>query len=373
MAHTSPLAGNWVNFLLSWFEKEQRDFPWRREINTYHTWICEVMSQQTTLGVVLPKYREFISVLPNVQSLAACSETQLRQLWAGLGYYARARNLQKGAQYLVEQCAGHFPTTYEGWLVVPGCGPYSASVISSICFSCRAACVDGNVIRVVSRLLALSEGVWQSSGQNQIREFVNAAIPAEAPGNFNQAMMELGATVCKKQNPLCGSCPVSFACADFAKELIPHCPPAKPRRAFVEKTVYAFVLSDKANKRVALLQRGKGFLSQTVGFPLLKGSSAKSREALDWACRPAAVTLTQAPKTISHTITHHRIKGVVLAAEVNALQADQMAWIASLTLQLNAKGSVDWLPENSVAEHLASSLDQKLWQLFADFRGRQNP
>ena len=369
----NPPKHIWVNSLLSWYEKEQRDFPWRREVNVYHTWVCEVMSQQTTLGAVLPKYREFLKALPTVQHLAQCHESQLRQLWSGLGYYARARNLQKGAQYIMDECAGTFPSTYEGWLAVPGCGPYSASVISSICFSCAAACVDGNVVRVVSRLLALRDNVWESSGQSRIRDFVSEAIPVHAPGNFNQAMMELGATVCKKQNPTCTVCPLEKGCEALAQNSVADCPPAKPRRAFVDETVYAFVLRDPSKKRVALLQRGKGFLAQTVGFPLLKGSSAKNRDSLAWARQSKVVTLSESSKTISHTITHHRIKGVVLAADLSVQQSEHRTWIEALAGRMNALSPVDWLPENEVSSHLSSALDKKLWQLFAEMSGRQNP
>ena len=364
---------NWIGSLLMWFEKEQRDFPWRRKVHVYQTWVCEIMSQQTTLGVVLPKYREFMAALPTVQSLAVCSEAELRKLWAGLGYYARARNLQKGAQFIVEEKYGNFPTTYEGWLEVPGCGPYSASVISSICFSARAACVDGNVIRVVSRLLAMQAGVWEPAGLNRIQEFVAGAIPSEAPGQFNQAMMELGALVCKKQNPLCNMCPVSFSCQAYAQGSVLQCPPAKPRKAFVDETVYAFVVKDRDTNQVALLKRGKGFLSQTVGFPIIKGSSPKGQEVLTWAKQSGVVTLNQAPKTIAHTITNHRIQGVVLAVEISMQHKEEKAWLSALSALLHAAGNVDWHPESAVESSLASALDQKLWQLFADFSGRQNP
>ncbi|MEY3903639.1 MAG: hypothetical protein RL189_2945, partial [Pseudomonadota bacterium] len=219
----------WVNLLLAWYDQHKRDFPWRRKIDVYHTWICEVMSQQTTMAVVVPRFERFVATLPDVKSLADCSDDHLRELWSGLGYYARARNLRNGARYIETERGGHFPADYEQWLTVPGVGPYTASVISSICSLEARGCVDGNVIRVVARLTGCSSGdIWSEIGRKRIQDIVDRSIDHERPGDFNQAMMELGATLCQKQSPGCERCPVKTVCRASMLGIVAHCPPNKP-------------------------------------------------------------------------------------------------------------------------------------------------
>ncbi len=311
------------------------------------------MSQQTTLAVVIPKFSEFVKQLPTVYDLATCDDEKLRQLWSGLGYYARARNLKKGAQFIIEQLDGSFPQSYHEWLEIPGCGSYTAAAIASICFNQKVACVDGNVVRVASRLLALSQNVWSSSGKAIIQAFVADMIPDERPGDFNQAMMELGATICRKAKPRCCECPLQSQCLAFAKNCIESCPPKKPRPNSVNIELFALLLWKKNADRLAIVNRTKGFLSNTVGFPLIPANEVseikKVLKSLQW------LQLRGLPSKFSHVITHHRICGKLLV-----VQAEDIApWH-----QIAIPQPVYWVNRSDLASKLSTTLDNKVFQLF---------
>ncbi|MUL38145.1 A/G-specific adenine glycosylase [Gloeocapsopsis dulcis] len=344
--------------LLEWYDNHQRLLPWRQEINVYHTWVSEVMSQQTVMAVVVIKFSDFIKQLPTVYDLAACDEETLRQLWSGLGYYARARNLKKGAQLIVEQLYGRFPQSYEEWLKIPGCGAYTASAIASICYHEKVACVDGNVIRVVSRLLALSD-VWSKSGQSAIQAYVNNIIPAERPGDFNQAMMELGATICRKSNPLCNQCPLQEHCLAFTNNCIAQCPPKKPRRTSVNVELFALIIWHTPTDTLALVKRTKGFLAKTIGFPLISNNELLELERiLDTLPK---LQLLKLSKNFPHTITHHRISGKVLIVQAIEEHND-----AALVLQkLGFSEYIYWIKTSNIVVKLATTLDKKVFQLFS--------
>lgn len=318
------------------------------------------MSQQTTLAVVVPKFSEFVKHLPTVHDLAACNEEALHQLWSGLGYYARARNLNKGAKFIVEQLEGHFPKSYCEWLKIPGCGPYTASVIASICFNEKVACVDGNVVRVVSRLLALSEDVWSSSGKSAIQTHVDQMIPEKRPGDFNQAIMELGATVCRKSKPLCLLCPIKEECLAFAQNCVEICPPKKPRRDTVDVELFALLFWRKAIDAVAIANRTKGFLSNTVGFPLIPATEASELKKVLQSLQH--LEFLELPSRFSHSITHHRISGKVLIVqelENPSITTESIPWE-----KLGLPKSFDWVPTSVIASKLSTALDNKVFKLF---------
>ncbi len=352
--------------LLAWYDHDHRPLPWRQKVNIYHTWVCEVMSQQTTLAVVVPKFSEFVNHLPTVYDLAACDEEKLRQLWSGLGYYARARNLNNGAKFIVEQLDGCFPQLYHEWLKIPGCGPYTASVITSICFNEKVACVDGNVVRVVSRLLALSEDVWSSSGQSAIQTHVAEMIPDERPGDFNQAMMELGATVCRKSKPLCLLCPLQEQCLAFAQNCIEICPPKKPRRDAVDVELFALLFWRKAADTLAIANRTKGFLSNTFGFPLIQAIEASQAKKVLQSLEH--LQLFELPSQFSHRITHHRISGKVLVAqevENLSITTESVAW-----QKLGLPQHFYWVSTSVIASKLSTALDSKVFKLFQNYQDK---
>lgn len=202
---------NWTQELLIWFDENRRDLPFRKDPTPYHVWISEIMAQQTRIEAMLPYYRRFMARAPRLQDLAFMEEEELMKLWQGLGYYSRARNLKKAAQVCMEQYGGRLPDTYEELIKLPGIGEYTAGAVASIACGQRVAAIDGNVLRVFARLFLVEHDIRSKEGQKQIRALVEEALPeAERAGDFNQALMELGALVCIPKNPPVCSVPGGF-------------------------------------------------------------------------------------------------------------------------------------------------------------------
>ena len=182
--------------LLAWYSENKRNLPWRREPTAYHVWVSEIMLQQTRVAAVMGYYRRFLERFPTVEALAGADEDSLMKCWQGLGYYSRARNLQKAARIIVQDYGGVFPADYAGLRALPGVGDYTAGAVASIAFGLPHAAVDGNVLRVVSRLTADSRDISEPAVKRSVAAALEAVMPVKAPGEFNQALMELGATVC---------------------------------------------------------------------------------------------------------------------------------------------------------------------------------
>ena len=198
--------------LLGWFRDNQADLPWRRDPSPYQIWLSEVMLQQTQVETVIPYYLRFIRAFPTIEALAAAPLEDVLKLWEGLGYYSRARNLQRAARVVVDQHDGELPRDVDGLLALPGIGRYTAGAIASIAFGRAAPVLDGNVIRVFARLLDLDEDVTRSATQTKLWRIAEDWLPAEDAGEYNQALMELGQRVCKPRNPRCGACPIRAHC-----------------------------------------------------------------------------------------------------------------------------------------------------------------
>ena len=253
--------------LLLWFHENARTLPWRSDPTPYHVWVSEIMLQQTRVAAVLDYYRRFMGELPTVEVLAECGEDRLMKLWQGLGYYSRARNLQKAARQVMEDFGGEFPSRYEDIRALAGVGDYTAGAISSIAFGLPVPAVDGNVLRVVSRLTDDHREVTRPQVKEEIRAALEKVIPRDMPGDFNQAMMDLGATVCIPNGaPLCEKCPAQEFCLghlqDTAREL-PVKAPKKERRN-EERIVYIIFWEGK----VALRRRpARGLLAGLWEYP----------------------------------------------------------------------------------------------------------
>jgi A/G-specific adenine glycosylase len=225
----SPSVSRVSGQLSRWFCKNARDLPWRKKNDPYRIWLSEVMLQQTQVTAVIPYYNRFLKAFPRVQDLARASIDEVYLLWAGLGYYSRARNLHRGAQAIQArlEAGSGFPQNREEWLSVPGVGEYTAGAICSIAFNQREPLVDGNVVRVLSRVFAIAQydskktEIW-----NRAREIV--LVKTVEPRHVNQALMELGAMICKPKNPNCSECPIQDQCA--GKENIAIYPPPKPKK-----------------------------------------------------------------------------------------------------------------------------------------------
>ncbi len=278
--------------LLAWYDENKRDLPWRQNTDPYRVWVSEIMLQQTRVAAVIPYYERWMQALPNVAALAAVDEERLMKLWQGLGYYSRARNLQKAAQMIINEYHGRFPDTCCELLRLPGIGEYTAGAIASIAFAERVSAVDGNVLRIAARLGNIRENILDPRVKNAMRTALNAAVPETRPGDFNQALMDLGATVCLPNGrPLCGDCPLSAHCR--ARELgaaqeLPVRTKKNSRRAEM-LTVYLMIRDGAA----ALRKRDAGgLLAGLWEFPHVPGAldeesaanalSLWGLTALDW-------------------------------------------------------------------------------------------
>ena len=270
-----------VHPLLSWYEVSARKLPWRENPSGYHVWVSEIMLQQTRVEAVIPYYRRFLEALPEVADLAACPEDKLLKLWEGLGYYSRVRNMQRCAVILTEQYGGKLPETYEELIKLPGIGPYTAGAIASIAFKKPVPAVDGNVLRVISRISASEEDILLPSVRNRIDSLLREILMEEAPfaaGSFNQALMDLGATVClpgagrsgSAVKARCGICPLQTLCLARQKNMV-DCLPVripKTRRKKQERTI--LVVSDGKNTILGKRPE-KGLLAGLYELPGLEG------------------------------------------------------------------------------------------------------
>lgn len=204
--------------LIEWYRINHREFPWRKNQDPYHIWISEIMLQQTTTEAVIPYYNRFIRTFPNIESLANASLEEVYKLWEGLGYYRRAKHLHESAQTIVEKYNGVFPVKYEDILSLKGVGTYTAGAISSIAYGKCVPAVDGNVLRIMSRLYLLEDNIALNKTQNKIYQIVEKLIKDKDASAFNQGLMDLGATVCRPVHPHCFDCPIQQYCKAYQKK-----------------------------------------------------------------------------------------------------------------------------------------------------------
>ncbi len=257
--------------LLGWYDQNRRILPWREEPTPYHVWVSEIMLQQTRVEAVKPYFKRFMEELPDIHALAHAEENKLLKLWEGLGYYNRVRNLQKAALQIEEECGGEMPGNYEALLKLKGIGSYTAGAITSIAFGNPYPAVDGNVLRVVSRLRADESDIMAAATKKRVEQDLCNTMSKERPGDFNQAMMEIGAMVCIPNGaPHCGECPLNHLCLAHLQGNETDYPvkAAKKQRTVEERTI--MVIRDE--NRAAICKRpGKGLLAGMYEFPSMEG------------------------------------------------------------------------------------------------------
>lgn len=260
-----------VPFLLDWFEYNARILIWRENPLPYYVWLSEIMLQQTRVEAVKSYFDRFIVELPDIKALAEADEEKLLKLWEGLGYYNRVRNLQKAAQMIVKDYNGELPPDYTELLKLPGIGIYTAGAIASIAFQISVPAVDGNVLRVTKRIAGSFDDISKDSVKKELWEDLKSVMPKEYPGNFNQSLMELGATVCiPNGKPLCDRCPVMHLCKAFHDDLADKIPvkPAKKERRLEDRTILLLEYQDSYAIRKRL---GTGLLAGLWELPSLDG------------------------------------------------------------------------------------------------------
>ncbi len=279
--------------LAPWYAKNARDLPWRRDREPYHVWLSEIMLQQTRVEAVKGYYARFLAACPDIEALANATPDALHKLWEGLGYYSRVRNLQAAAQRIMTDFGGVFPRSYDEVLSLPGIGPYTAGAICSIAYDLPTPAVDGNVLRVVTRLLACGSSIDDEGTKREVRDALAAVYPPEA-GAFTQSLMELGATVCTPNGaPKCEQCPLNEICLAHRQntwEKYPVRGAKKPRRV-EDRTV--FVL--RCGEDEAVRKRpNRGLLAALWEYPNVPGTmdpAAAIEQAAAWGCAPSDIQM----------------------------------------------------------------------------------
>ncbi len=315
--------------LLRWYRSHGRDLPWRRTSDPYCILVSEFMLQQTQVETVVPYYQRFLSRFPDVKSLAAASQSDILKLWEGLGYYARARNLHRSARRIVEQHNGRVPNDYDGLAALPGFGPYTTAAVLSIAFNADHAVLDGNVKRVLCRIFEISELV-----EKQLWGLAEQLLPSANAGAFNQALMELGAIVCRPKSPDCGRCPLNAHCAAFQSghpESFPRKQSRKPRPHHISGVGIVW------RRGAVLIARRpeRGLLGGLWAFP---SARQKAGERLTSCCLRAIREETGVEaeiesrfRTVRHTFTHfsvtkHAFQCIHRRGRARPLGCEEVAW-----------------------------------------------
>ncbi len=310
--------------LLAWFRANRREHPWRRNRDPYRVWLAEVMLQQTRIAAVIPYYEKFLARFPDIESLARAPEQDVLRLWAGLGYYSRARNLQRAAREIVAQHSGEFPRDHSAAMALPGIGRYTAAAVLSIAYDAPHAVLDGNVARVLARLHAIRGDLRAPRRWKQLDAKAQALLPPNAAGDWNQALMELGETICTPKSPHCTACPVVRSCEAHKRGLVAAIPAPRKKPASVKQRIAAAVLLDARGR--TLLVRDPGahdgvLFSRMWQFPAVefaKHPEAAIAEHLRTALRidaPALIELRHA----KHAVTFRNITLVPFCARVETL------------------------------------------------------
>jgi A/G-specific adenine glycosylase len=299
-----------VKALLNWFAKHKRALPWRATRDPYRIWISEVMLQQTQAVTVIPFYKRFLEQFPDIAALAAADDRVLMKAWEGLGYYARARNLRAAAQTIVREHDGKLPTSTEALLKLPGFGPYTAAAVASLAFGADAAAVDGNVMRVLARVYAIDADIRQTATRRRLQQLADALVPTGRAGAFNEALMELGALVCRPKNPACSECPIRRFCRAFQEDRVRDLP-VKSRKPAVPHHEIAIGVVHRQGRVLIALRPADGLLGNLWEFP---GGKRKTDETLAECCRREIkeetdldVEVTETFAIVPHAYTHFRI------------------------------------------------------------------
>lgn len=318
-----------VQPLLDWYAANARVLPWRDDPTPYRVLVSELMLQQTRVQAALPYFERFVRELPDIEVLADADEAKLYKLWEGLGYYSRARNLQKAAQAVISGHGGIIPRTYEELVRLPGIGPYTAGAVASIAYGVPLPAVDGNVLRVISRITASSENISDPRTKKAMEEDIAAILPGKDVGAFNQSLMELGAEICLPGVPRCGVCPVQSVCEGYSLGIAAELPvkSPKPKRRAEEKTIFVLVW----NGRLALLKfPEKGLLAGLWGLPSTEGIfiPEKAGQTLkEWGLQFCG--LAALPKA-KHIFTHVEWHMVGYLAQITHQPAkDRFIWASA--------------------------------------------
>jgi A/G-specific adenine glycosylase len=313
-ARTPPETAKFRRQLLGWFSKRKRDLPWRTTKDPYRIWLSEIMLQQTRVAVVVPYYESFLLRFPDMQALARARAEAVLSHWAGLGYYSRAENMLRAAQEIEARHAGRFPSEYEAALALPGIGRYTAAAVLSIAYEKPLAVLDGNVARVLARLGAVRGDLRAPALWRKLEVTAQQLLARKTPGDWNQAMMELGATICTPKSPKCVECPAAHWCQARKLGIAELLPDARKKRAPVQITLVAAVLLDPRGRTLLVRRPGDdgALFSRMWQFPAIETSGDASLNLARHLKKIFKVKVTgeqmKGLKTARHTVTFREIR-----------------------------------------------------------------
>ena len=359
MANQTPHPSFLATALLAWYPRHRRDLPWRHTRDPYAIWLSEVILQQTRVAQGLPYYETFLRAYPTVQDLAAAPEAEVLRYWQGLGYYSRARNMHRTARQVVEEQGGHFPSNYAGLLKLRGIGPYTAAAIASFAFDEAVAVLDGNVYRVLARLFGLHADIAAPSSRKEFQAVADQHIPASAPADFNQAIMEFGAIQCTPAKPDCLFCPMQPSCWAFQHGQVALLPVKSKAKKARTRFFHYFVL--RHGSLTYLRERGEKdiwqglydfALAETDAAELPADELARHLDALG-----AAIDTGQAAEPSAayrHVLSHQKLE--VRFHEVPLAQTLPAATLRDLGLRAYSEAEIEALPKPKL---IANYIEQK--------------
>jgi A/G-specific adenine glycosylase len=332
MVNNKQFAAN----LLNWYQDHKREMPWRGELDPYKIWVSEIMLQQTRVDQATPYFQNFISLFPTVFDLANASQQEVLKAWEGLGYYSRARNLHAAAKTVVEDYKGHLPEDYDEIIKLKGIGPYTAAAVTSIAFNKPNPVVDGNVIRVLTRYFGIEDDTRSTKTRNNIQELANDLIDVESPGDFNQALMELGSEVCTPSNPDCTNCPIQDGCiaTKMAKTVvIPYKSPTKKKPHY---TIGVGIIEREDDKILIALRPEEAMLGGLWEFPGGKQNDGEDiQQTVERELKEELGIQVQAYKelmSLKHTYSHFSITMhawfcKLISGEAKPKESQEIKWV----------------------------------------------
>ena len=358
--------------LLNWYDENKRDLPWRRSRDPYHIWLSEIMLQQTRVDTVIPYYKRFLEWFPTVESLAEASEEPLLKAWEGLGYYSRVRNMQAAAQQIMTDFGGQFPNTYEGISSLKGIGPYTAGAISSIAFNLPEPAVDGNVMRVLARLFEVDHDIGIPSNRKIFQAMMEILIDPERPGDFNQALMDLGSDIEAPVNPRPEESPVKEFSAAYQNGTMAHYPIKAPKKKPIPIYLNALVVQNKDGKFLLEKNENEKLLKGFWHFPLIEVDDFSQEEEMNLFHQVSEESVNFGPSPeesfqqdydlkvdwldyqfdqIKHVFSHRKWHVKIIAGQVNDFHEFK-------------DREVRWISSKEFSHYPFAKPQQKIWQVY---------
>jgi A/G-specific adenine glycosylase len=345
------MTKNFSSLLINWYNINQRDLPWRETRDPYKIWLSEIILQQTRVNQGLPYYNKFINQYPHVQDLADAPEDEVMRLWQGLGYYSRARNLHECAKSVVKNYDGKFPNTFQELLNLKGVGKYTAAAIASFAFGQAVPVVDGNVFRVLARYYAISDDISQPKTFTAFFNIANELIPEKQAASFNQAIMELGATICTPKKPDCGNCPVSLECEARIHHKQAELPVKKKKIKVKNRFLYYLIW--QKDDQLAMKKRGANDIWQGLfDFELIETDAALSiQEVLEKiSAKYSDSEVIEISEPVKHLLSHQKLEAVFVE-----LKSNNPNIVSDTALQYYTRQEVEELPKPRLIENYLTS------------------